>query len=278
MRKLLLGTAAALALSAGPVWADVMTHADIDKERDKLVFELVVKIKLAAVIVLVQDRPEKFAESEVVVNQRNQDNSACENCSEKEDLLRNSGSDNSGITSINQSAGSMNNQGTAIAFSIDVGGGVPDLPPGEGSGFAEAVAQAEQINFANDVDTINILFRNAIIDTSGNDNTGVLYVNQAAGNINNQTNALSVAVSLVPGIALADSYLGQYNTGNTVDEVNDATDGPGFVNKLAAIGGTGDGVGSFNRNMGILGVNQTAGNMANQANVVSLATAIAVGP
>ena len=41
---------------------------------DKRVFELVVKVKLAAVVVLVQDRPEKFAESEVLANQRNQDN------------------------------------------------------------------------------------------------------------------------------------------------------------------------------------------------------------
>lgn len=276
MRKLLLGTAAALALSAGPVWADVITHGDIDKERDKLVFELVVKVKLAAVIVLVQDRPEKFAESEVVVNQRNQDNSACENCAEKEDLIDLSASDNTGITSINQSAGSMNNQGTAIAFSIDVGGGVPpddpDDPDPVNTGFAEAVAVAEQINFANDVNTVNILFRNAIISDSGNNNAGVLYINQAAGNINNQTNALSVAVSLVPGIALADAALGQLNSGNTVSEDTDGTGSQGgFVNKLASIGGTG---GSFNGNTGIIGVNQTAGNMANQANVVSLAVAM----
>ena len=45
--------------------------------------------------------------------------------------------------------------------------------------------------------------------------------------------------------------------------------GTGFVNKLAQIGGTG--TGSFNNNTGVIGVNQSSGNMANQANIVSLA-------
>ena len=98
----------------------------------------------------------------------------------------------------------------------------PDDPEGN-TGFAESVAVGEQINFANDVKTVNLLFRDSIIENSGNNNSGVLYVNQAAGNINNQLNELSVAVSLVPGIALADAALGQLNTGNSVDETNGPT-------------------------------------------------------
>lgn len=263
MRKLLLGTAAAMALAVTPAAAELYTSADVQKDRDKKVVEIVLKANLVFVAVLVDISPEKFAESDALLNQENVDNHACENCAEKQDEITNSANGNSGITSINQSAGSMNNQGTVIAFSVDVGGDVPDDP--EADGFAEAVAQVGQGQFENDVHTINVLFRNAEIVNAGNGNSGVLYVNQSAGNIDNQGNALSVAVSLVPGVAMADSVLGQATVNNTVDE----TDGGGFINKTALVAS------SFNGNSGIVGVNQTSGNMANQANVVSMAVTLA---
>lgn len=282
MRKLLLGTAAALAVSVAPAAAELLTSADVDKDRDKLVAELIVKVKLVFLGVLVDVTPEKFAESDALINQESWDNFACENCAEKQDNILGSANGNAGITSINQSGGSMNNQGTAIAFSVDVGGGVPDDPqtpdnPEGNTGFAEAVATVGQNmgvplfdegRAGNHVKTINVLFRNAEIIDSGNANSGVLYVNQSAGNINNQGNALSVAVSLVPGVALADAVLGQASVGNTVLEIDESDNGPGFVNKFSNT------LSSFNGNSGIVGVNQTSGNMANQANVASLAVTL----
>lgn len=262
MRKLFIATAMALCVAAGPALADVFTNADIRKDKDKRVVELIAKAKIAAILVIVVDQPEKFAESEAIWNQRNEGNSACENCAEKHSEISTSASGNSGIVSINQAAGNMNNQGTAVAFSVDVGGGVPGS---DGTGFAESQASGEQVNFENDVDTVNILFRDSHISDAGNNNSGVLYVNQASGNINNQANGLSVAVSLVPGVALSEADLGQLNAANFVDEVGESGS---FINKLTEV------LGSFNGNSGIVGVNQTSGNMANQANVVSLAASI----
>jgi hypothetical protein len=262
MRKILIWTVTALAVAATPALADVFTNADISKDKDKRVVELILKGKVAAILVIVTDVPEKFAESEAISNQRNEGNSACENCAEKHDEISESASDNSGIVSINQAAGNMNNQGTAIAFSVDVGGGLPGT---DATGFAESQASVEQVNDSNVVDTVRILFRDSHIENAGNNNTGVLYMNQAAGNINNQANDLSVAVSLVPGVALSEADLGQWNAGNSVDEVGQ---GNSFINKLSEI------LSSINGNSGIVGVNQTSGNMANQANVVSLAAAI----
>ncbi len=118
--------------------------------------------------------------------------------------------------------------------------------------------------FANHVKTVNVVFRNAVVDASFSGNSGVLHGNQAAGNMNNQANALSLAVSLAEtGVALSEADLGQYTVFNEVME-SDSGDGLVGINKLSRING------SFNGNSGIIGFNQTTGNMANQANVVSL--------
>jgi len=264
MRKLVLAAAvAAFALGTSPASADVFVNAQIDKDKDKRVVELIAKVKLVAILVVVLATPDKFAESEALFNQRNERNEACENCAEKRDKIIDSINRNTGLVSVNQAAGNMNNQGTAIAFSFDAASPPPTDPgpnpdPGNGkTGFAEAQASGTQYNQTNKVDSVNILFRDALIRDSINGNTGLVYVNQAAGNLNNQANALSVAVSLAAGVALSEADLGQFNTGNNVVEHD--------VFKTAVIAN------SVNRNTGIVGVNQTSGNMANQTNMVSIA-------
>jgi len=94
---------------------------------------------------------------------------------------------------------------------------------------------------------------------SGAGNAGVLTINQAAGNMNNQANALSIALSLDAGVALSEADLGQFNTGNTVHETNVGTNLEGAEPKTARI------TASVNGNSGVVGVNQSSGNMANQA-------------
>lgn len=261
MRKLVLAAAvAAFALGTSPATADVFVNAQIDKSKDKRVVELIAKVKLVAILVVVLAKPDKFAESEALFNQRNEGNEACENCAEKRDKIIGSVNNNTGLVSVNQAAGNMNNQGTAISFSFDAASPAPPADPGNGNaktGFAEAQASGTQYNQANKVDSVNILFRDALIRDSINGNTGLAYVNQAAGNLNNQANALSVAVSLAAGVALSEADLGQFNTGNNVIEHD--------VFKTAIIDN------SVNRNTGIVGVNQTSGNMANQTNMVSIA-------
>jgi hypothetical protein len=255
MRKwVLMALAAWLALGVATANADVFVFAEITKVKDKIVTETITKDKFVELFVEVLSFPDKFAESDTIVNQTNDGNEACENCAEKMDILRDSGNSNAGVLTINQAAGNMNNQGSAISIAINVeeNGTV---------GFAEAQAAVQQTNVNNLVDSINILFRDALIEGSINDNSGVVHVNQSPGQMNNQANALSLAITLASagGVALSEADLGQFNVGNTVLESN--------VFKTAVI------TSSVNNNAGVIGVNQSSGSMANQANVVSIATA-----
>jgi hypothetical protein len=266
MAKWVLSFVGLLAFAAGPAAADVFIVADIFKFKDIVVFEEIDIYKDVYVNVLVDSFPDSVAESDAIVNQTNELNYACENCAEKRDTIIDSANFNSGIATVNQAAGNNNNQGSAISIAIDV---LKDAPPGEGTdSFAEAQAAAQQSNLDNRIEAVNLLFRDAIIERSVNDNIGVVHVNQAAGNNNNQLNELAIALGLSgAGVALAEADLGQFNSGNTNWESDDGIPSPVGINKLALIND------SVNRNTGVIGVNQTAGNMANQANVVAFAAA-----
>jgi hypothetical protein len=266
-----------MALLASPAKADFVLYGDVDKNVDIYIWEGVFKLKLAAFLVLIIDNPEKVAKSQVVFNQRNQRNRACENCAEKLDLITGSITGNAGITTVNQSAGNMNNQANLVSVAwANVGGGPGTTPPGtepgdpNNTGHANSQVAGEQIlgngrtnegtpetGQGNTVYTINVPFRDADITNSVNNNSGITQVNQSAGNINNQANGMSLAFTFYNGIALSDTALGQWNAGNNVEEHN--------VSKFANING------SVNDNTGVTQVNQTAGTLANQSNVVSLA-------
>lgn len=149
----------------------------------------------------------------------------------------------------------------------------PTDPPGgdpTNTGHANSQVAGEQIlgngrtntgeaetGQGNTVHTVNVPFRDARIDASVNNNAGVTQVNQAAGNINNQANGMSLAFTFYNGIALSDTALGQWNSGNNVDEQG--------VSKYSLIAG------SVLSNTGVTQVNQTSGTLANQSNTVSLA-------
>ena len=130
--------------------------------------------------------------------------------------------------------------------------------------------QRELDTAGNRIKTENVVFRNADVANSFSGNSGIIHGNQSAGNMNNQANGLSLAVSLADnGVALSEADLGQYTVTHVVEE-SDATGNDGVgINKAARIGGD---AGSFNGNSGIIGFNQTAGNMANQANNVSFSS------
>ena len=302
MRKLLLASTAACGTVLGATWAhaDVFVQATVEKDKDVFITEFIEVQKTIEIDASIDIDTDKAAESLAIVNQSTHTNEACTNCAEKSDLIDVSLNDNSGIVTWNQSSGNMNNQGNAIATSVDLIVSPPDdAPPSEDFGFADAQASGTQITGdtgtpapqlqddtdpvnaptdgvqrgSNVVDTINLVFRDVIMQGSGNSNSGILFANQTNGNMNNQANALAVAVSFSEdGVALAESDLGQWNTGNTVQESDNFSgsgdvqlqDGVG-INKTASI------TGSLNSNTGIVGVNQTSGNMANQGNFYSVA-------
>lgn len=106
--------------------------------------------------------------------------------------------------------------------------------------------------------------QSARIEGSGNDNAGLVGINQDAGNVNNQTNVVAVALG-------AD--------GNAINQVDVAgsivTTGNTSVVTSGARVATMDG--SFNDTLGVAQINQNAGNLNQQANIVAVAMGIGAG-
>jgi hypothetical protein len=315
MKKILLAGVAGCALFiVNSASADVNVLANITKTKDITVTETVTITKTVNLIAVVGSVPGKAAESTGIINQSNYNNLDCGNCAEKNDTISNSiggGTDggNHGIVNVNQASGNMNNQGNAVsvAWDFDTSPGPVPVPPVVppptpqtvgNSSFANSQAHVDQKNGAynltnpstgeftgiglgpNTVDAVNLLFRDAVITNSINHNTGIVNVNQAVGNNSNQANNESLAVSLLTsgtqggGVALSEADLGQLNTGNHNWE-SDANGVAGTevfgIHKSATIDG------SISDNTGIVGVNQSAGNMSNQANNVSAAFVVVGG-
>jgi hypothetical protein len=281
MKKLLTVSLALLlvAVFTVPASAFIFVFAEIEKDKYVSVTERIRILKQADIDVTVSVVPEKAAETLALVNQENLGNFACEDCAEKTDLLSNSMNFHTGIMNANQSAGNENNQGNVLAVGVDFR--IPPPPstepePNQENGFANAEASVSQNqgfllyendewNFTpdnNEIDSINILFREAIITASLNDNMGIVGFNQAPGQQNNQVNNLALAAALTGGVALSEADLGQHTLSGYVGEDS--------VYKTATI------TGSILRNSGIVSVNQSSGNQANQANNLSIAATLTV--
>jgi len=307
MKKILLAGVAGCALFVvNSASADVNVLANIDKTKTITVTENITITKTVDLTAVVDVTPGKAAESTGVVNQTNYGNEACGNCAEKLDTISGSINDSNGIVNVNQSSGNMNNQGNAVSIAWDAVR-PPTVPPPPdnqppstpgASGFANSQAHLDQKNGAflapptetggeptltsdpNLVDTVNLVFRDAVITDSINGNTGIVGVNQSVGQMNNQANQVSLAVSLLGdthegGVALSEADLGQLNVSNSAHESDsaplDTTDIQIGINKAATM------TGSVSNNVGIVGVNQGAGNMANQGNNVSAAFVVVGG-
>jgi hypothetical protein len=177
---------------------------------------------------------------------------------------------NAGITQLNQDVGHMVNQSNNVSASVNLQ-----------AFFAESHAIVEQQNNNNSVTQRGILpgtglpnensfaLRRADIINSINGNSGVTQVNQNAGVANNQANSVSLALSLgrtnaggTTAVALSEADLGQWNIGHRVNERDTI--------KVGRI------IGSINNNGGITSVNQSTGNMNNQATVISFAGASSI--
>jgi hypothetical protein len=141
---------------------------------------------------------------------------------------------------------------------------------------AEAKSFVNQKNELNFVDPNFFCDKNdpTIIWNSINDNSGIVGVNQATGNMNNQGNVVSLAIT--DGATKVDSDFvdGHYFFKGGFAEAQASADQRNKLNlvyedrsdlKLDLIKD------SINHNKGIVGVNQSVGNMNNQLNQVALA-------
>ena len=264
MKRALLGSAVVLFMAAMalPASADVDVLAEIYKDKDVVVREYIHIEKYVLLDVTVISVGDKAAEADVVGNQVNEDNEACQNCAEKVSELIDSLNDNTGISTANQATGNANNQGNLVSVAVDVGGnGNNDGGgPQDGGGFANAQASVEQRNNDNTVQATLILWRDSNIEGSVNSNAGITNFNQAAGQLNNQINATALAACLNGAVALSEADLGQATYGYEVQESS--------TTKSTLI------TDSVQSNSGVTFVNQSSGNAGNQGNVLSLAVAI----
>ncbi len=199
-----------------------------------------------------------------------------------------------GIANVNQAPGNLNNQANEVAISLGskgtAPGGVtlpadsfegmyceaqvvsvqyngvffnPATPPGTLGGAREEKPNTYDTGGFTKTDTISASF-----DTF----SGVANVNESAGSLNNQGNAVAIAggvaepghVAQVVVKAASNVMLSQVNAFNTVHE------GTGIVtagnNNTDSINN-----GSFNSAFGVFNVNQSSGSVNNQKNVVAIA-------
>jgi hypothetical protein len=249
-----LTSAAAIALIAGfaasSASADVVVTATVDKTKTVTVdinHTKDIDVDIDAELDLELDRG---AVAMAIANQLLQDNTTEESVGH-EATTTGSANLNTGLVQWNQAAGFLNQQGNLIAAAID---GDADT-----DAFAEAENSAQQVlgpNTLEDFEGGNI----ALLDGSMNDNTGVAHGNQAAGDMNQQLNSLSLAIAFAgvgeDALAVSEADLGQFLQTNTVEYEGDG--------ETATI------TGSLNNNTGIVGFNQAAGAFNQQANLVSV--------
>jgi hypothetical protein len=275
------GIALALGVVVGmskPATADVDILATIRKDKDIDIDQRITINKRIDIRVAVTFDVDGGAEAQALLNVTNNGQSVEGRNREDEARIRyaaslvGSANGNRGVWGVNQDAGNMANQGNVVSVA-----GIS----GNFDVFAQSQAHADQENRNNTVFELEELLdtqgqplvitndtdpgdfqvnKSASITGSINGNQGIINVNQNAGNMNNQSNGVAVAVGLGAEFAMSEGDLGQENTGNTVDELSTV--------KVDSISG------SINGNTGVVNVNQSTGNMNNQGNVVSVAAIV----
>lgn len=276
-----LSSTAALALMVGvanfqPALADessgIQVNADFTKDKDSHVTETIYREKAVFLQVQVAPAVTKMAESIAMLNQATSGNEMRERDTLRTDTITNAVTNNVGLTVLNQTSGDLNNQGSSAGGAANFGS--------SGVVYSEAEAGAEQSSsynrlsekdlsfFSSDPSAIDgnpnlptkVAGKTASITNAINNNTGVVHVNQAVGNMDSQANSLSLATSFGEGgVVLTDAVLGQRQYKNKVSEYNVLRS---VVFDNAVVGNT-----------GIVSVNQSAGSLGNQANVVAVGVA-----
>ena len=275
-RVLLTLPIAAMAMPI-PAKASVDLLATITKPKDIRVTEVVRINKHIFIDVVLDKKYGGAAEADGVSNQSNTFNAVGSTLSGPEvdgqtayginrhAVINGSVNTNTGIVGVNQDVGNMVNQANVVAIAltttpatvVDAAGVTRNI-----GSVVNSQAEADQKNERNTVVQREVfdrsrLDRSATISGSVNGNSGVVGVNQNSGNMNNQLNKLSLAIGPGAHVALSEAALGQVNAHNKVTEV--------ATNRVDRI------FGAASNNSGIVGVNQSSGNMNNQASVVSMA-------
>jgi hypothetical protein len=292
----LVGGVIAVPAMVSPVLADVNVAVSVDKDKSTIVQVTVDINKDIEIDVNLISNLDGLAQSDAFVNAISTGNTVdlgllgcvegAEGCSFTKRLASITGSliGSTGVIQLNQDVGDNANQGNVISAALV---DVQDVPATEDvfeASVAHAEAAVDQKSTNNKTEfegtfpgfpseqnplVAEDFHVRAEIIGSVNGNTGIMMVNQNAGQNTNQHNVLSLAVGIDAAVALAEGDLGQESSGNEVDDITT------FKRDLIE--------GSINANAGIVAVNQATGHNNNQATVMtvaatSAASALVPGP
>jgi hypothetical protein len=269
-----------------PAAAELDLYVDVDKDKDVFVVVDLYVDKFIDIDVVLNEVLDGAAEAHALANIDNSFNNvgACEeSCPggpamdpsgnfltynlDLEATLTDSVQGNQGIVGLNQDVGNMVNQGNMLAFART------EFTDGASLIVSDAEAEIDQLNTYNTAEQEELLPQPEIgipendfdifddpdhastIRNSINRNNGVVGVNQNSGNMNNQTNAVAMVIGAGNAIVLTEASLGQENTFNEVLGIETVK-----VDLIAS---------SINGNNGVVSVNQSVGNMNNQASVIA---------
>ncbi len=184
-----------------------------------------------------------------------------------------------GIANVNQAPGNMNNQGNEVALSLGSSGHVIEAPIGSDTYvgmYCEAQVVSVQYNGilydpATDTRTDagnsyepGGFTKTDTIWNSFNGFEGIANVNQSAGSLNNQGNAVAIAGGVDQTVvkAATNVMLAQNNAYNVMAEGLGSQAGNNTNDTIAN--------GSFGGAFGVFNVNQSSGSLNNQQNVVTI--------
>jgi hypothetical protein len=202
----------------------------------------------------------------------------------KSALIRNSFNSGAGIANVNQAPGNLNNQANEVALSLGNEGTLAAgaTPPDTFYGmYCEAQVVTVQYNGilydpvtdtrtdAHNTYNTGGFTKTDTINNSFNGYTGIANVNQSAGSLNNQGNAVAIAggVDQVIVKAATNVMLAQNNAYNQmVESTAGANVGGGVGNNTTDTISNG----AFGSAFGVFNVNQSSGSLNNQKNVVAI--------
>jgi hypothetical protein len=283
MRTILAATVSIVALMAiaGPgvaqevtSSASVLVTVTVTKDKDITVTETITKNKTIDIIVDASPLDTQgAAEADVVAEQENinvtvtgaiDEVTGLDQGVQRDATIDASINSNAGIVGVNQDVGDFANQANIVAFAfVNNTTGLTSVANSQAH-----VSQHNENSVTTDVEEFDITANRRAASITGSiiGNTGIVGVNQNAGNMNNQINAVALAVGVNAAVALSEADLGQLNSSVEVNETNTTR--------------AEDITGSVVGNTGITQVNQSNGNLNNQASVVSvsaLTSSVAIG-
>jgi len=238
---------------AVPALADCDLDFTVDVTKTATVDKYVSIDKYFTFVVTAYIDPDALAECDVFKCDLNEHNKVDSYLGTYTDDLTCSFNNFTGIGQANQAAGYGNNQGNIVAAAI--------VSTDKKVAAMTEVAVEQKSYFNTLYSELDYSFDT--ISGSFKEFTGIGQANQSAGHMNNQNNVVAISAGLTDRcgddgvVAANDTYLTQKNSANWAF--------PSYALNVNTV------TNSFNNFTGIGQVNQAAGSMNNQANVVSIA-------